>query len=165
MKNGKAVFLVIIAAAVVTSGAVFAYLGSRSDRLPSAVSKPAAPVSAASASATSAPAGVQNGQVKFSTSPYAQFAYLISGNTLSPEAQHALTGYELVKAKQANGDTQITLHPTSTFAKPQVYALTLGEKFYLVDSALGDDSLERDYNPSDDKAIIVSRNGYVVTLN
>ena len=162
MKNGKAVFLVIIAAAVVTSGAVFAYLGSRSDRLPSAVSKPAAPVSAASASATSAPAGVQNGQVKFSTSPYAQFAYLISGNTLSPEAQHALTGYELVKAKQANGDTQITLRSTSAPAPDQIYTLTPGESLYFVDYVLGDDAQPRDYSPNDDKAIIVDQNGYIV---
>lgn len=162
MKNGKAVFLVIIAAAVVTSGAVFAYLGSRSDRLPSAVSKPAAPVSAASASATSAPAGVQNGQVKFSTSPYAQFAYLISGNTLSPEAQHALTGYELVKAKQANGDTQITLRSTSAPAPDQIYTLTPGESLYFVDYVLGDDAQPRDYSPNDDKAIVVDQNGYIV---
>ncbi|MDE2096787.1 MAG: hypothetical protein KGL39_06030 [Patescibacteria group bacterium] len=163
MKNGKAVFLVIIAAAVVTSGAVFAYLGSRSDRLPSAVSKPAAPVSAASASATSTPAGVQNGQVKFSTSPYAQFAYLISGNTLSPEAQHALTGYELVKAKQANGDTQITLRSTSAPAPDQIYTLTPGESLYFVDYVLGDDAQPRDYSPNDDKAIVVDRNGNIVS--
>lgn len=162
MKNGKAVFLVITAAAVVTSGAVFAYLGSRRDRLPSAVSKPTTPVSAAAASATSAPAGVQNGLVKFSTSPYAQFAYLISGSTLSPEAQRALTGYELVKAKQDNGDTQITLRSTSAPAPDQIYMLTPGESLYFVDYVLGDDAQPRDYSPNDDKAIVVDQKGNIV---
>ena len=167
MKNIAKAALLITA---VTAAAVIAFMhpGHGESRISHATSDPASSASSAASSSYGAsltPIVAKTTNIKFAASPYAKISYLVSGNTLSPQAQRILAGYQFGKTQLADGDTQITLHPTSTFAKPQVYALTLGEKFYLVDSALGDDSLERDYNPSDDKAIIVSRNGYVVTLN
>ena len=162
MKNDKAVFLLILAAIIVTAGAIFAYLGSRSGQMPSAISKPFPPAAATAPATPPATSGNQNGQVKFSTSPYAQFAYLVSGNTLSPEAQRALTGYELVKTKLPNGDAQITLRSTSFPVPDQIYTLTPGESLYFIDYVLGDDTQPRDYSPNDDKAIVVDQNGYIV---
>ncbi len=162
MKNGRTVFFVILAAMVVTSGVVLAYLGSRSGRLPSAISKQPSSAAATAPAAQPAAAGNQNGQVKFSTSPYAQFAYLISGSALSPETQNALIGYELIKTKLSNGNAQITLRSTSFPAPDQVYTLSPGESLYFVDYVLGDDAQPRDYSPNDDKAIVVDQNGYIV---
>jgi hypothetical protein len=163
MKNGRTVFFVILAAMVVTSGVVLAYyLGSRSGRLPSAISKQPPSAAATAPAAQPAAAGNQNGQVKFSTSPYAQFAYLISGSALSPETQNALIGYELIKTKLSNGNAQITLRSTSFPAPDQVYTLSPGESLYFVDYVLGDDAQPRDYSPNDDKAIVVAQNGYIV---
>jgi hypothetical protein len=162
MKNGRAVFLVILAVIVATSGAVLAYLGSRSGRSSSAISKQLSSAAAAAPAAQPAAAGNQNSQVKFSTSPYAQFAYLISGSALSSEAQHALTGYELIKTKLSDGNAQITLRSTSFPTPDQVYTLTPGENLYFVDYVLGDDAQPQDYSPNDDKVVVVDQNGYIV---
>ena len=167
MKNIGKVALLVIAATAVTVIA-FMYPGSGKSHMSRATSNSTSSAFSAASSRYSAaftPVIAKTTNIKFATSPYAKISYLVSGNTLSPQAQRVLAGYQFGKTKLADGDTQITLHSTSTFAKPQVYTLTHGEKFYLVDSTLGDDSLERDYNPNNDKAIIVNQNGYVVTLN
>jgi hypothetical protein len=166
MKNIAKATLLIIAA---TAAAMIAFMHPRpgESRISHATSNSTSSALLAASSSYGAsftPVVANATNIKFASSPYAKISYLVSGNTLSPQAQRILAGYQFGKTQLADGGTQITLHSTSTFAKPQVYTLTPGEKFYLVDSVSGDDSLERDYNPGDDKAIIVNQNGYVVTL-
>ena len=167
MKNiTKAALLIIMSTAVAV--VAFAHPGPGKSHISHAASNSTSSALLAAPSRHSAPSTpvvAKTTNTKFAASPYAKISYLVSGNTFSPQAQKVLAGYQFGKTQLADGDTQITLHLTSSFTKPQVYTLTPGEKFYLVDPALGDDSLERDYNPGDDKAIIVNRNGYVVTLN
>lgn len=161
MKNAKAITL-IIAAAILVALAVFAAMRYRGR---STNPSPARRAGAFTSASVGLPAAVtaknQTGQVKFSTSPYAQFAYLISGNTISPDAQRALTGYELVRTKLPNGNLEITLRPTSAPAPDQLYTLTPGESLYFVDYVLGDDTQPKDYSPNDDKAVVVDQNGYI----
>lgn len=119
--------------------------GSRSGTLPNA--------SAQSAGRTGQKLADQN---------YAQSAYLISSDTLSPNAQLALSGFQIDKKSMPNGITVITLKALNSSYSDQQYTLKPGEQLYFIEKTLVDDSEGKEMNPNDDTAVIVNMNGDVI---
>lgn len=99
---------------------------------------------------------------KFSESPDYQNSYLISGPTLSPEAQQVLNGFKLSKQTLADGSEQINLKAMESAYQDQQYTLQPGQQLFFVDRSLGDDST-KEGNSRDDYGIIVDGQGYIVT--
>lgn len=104
-------------------------------------------------------------KVKFSDTPYAATAYLISGATLDTAAQQAISGFTMVKTIQADGTTTIDLTSSNPEYQNQTYTLQKGDSLYFIERMLGDDAPGtpgQDLNLGDDMAIVVDSNGYVV---
>ncbi|MDE2399752.1 MAG: hypothetical protein KGL67_01955 [Patescibacteria group bacterium] len=98
----------------------------------------------------------------FSSSPMAQYAYLISGPTLDSKAEEATMGFTITKKALPDGSMQITLNSQNAEYKTQTYTVKAGEKLYFVEKFLADDSENADKNLKDDTAILVDANGYIV---
>ncbi|MFA5131130.1 MAG: hypothetical protein WC467_01770 [Patescibacteria group bacterium] len=101
------------------------------------------------------------GSMKLVDSPYADNAYLISGDILSAEAQKALTGFTLNKQLQSDGSTLISLTATNPEYSDQKYVIQTGQSLYFVDRMLSDDS-GIEGNQADDFGLITDGNGYIV---
>ncbi|MDE1848548.1 MAG: hypothetical protein KGH55_00775 [Nanoarchaeota archaeon] len=97
--------------------------------------------------------------VKFSDTPYYPYAYLISSDTLSSEAQQALAGFDLNKTTNANGTMTYTLTAIAAGYVNQSYTLNSGQSLYFIERSLGDDADNNDYNLGDDFAIVVDSSG------
>ena len=113
------------------------------------------------ASKTGAPSA-QSSVQKFSDQPYYSRSYLISAETLSPEAQAAIAGFQLTKQPQADGSVQIFLKATESQYHDQQYSLKPGEQLYFIDRTLSDDPSGKEINIGDDTAVIVDSQGNVV---
>ena len=109
-------------------------------------------------------ASASNSGTKFADSPYYQYAYLISGDTLSSQAKTALTGFDLSKTSNSDGSMTYTLTALRQEYANQTYTLQPGEKLYFIERSLGDDDTagNSDYSLRDDTAIIVNSDGYIV---
>ncbi len=101
-------------------------------------------------------------QTKLADSPYANYAYLISGDSLSSAAQTALTGFSLSHKTLSNGDVEYTLTAQIPGYQNQTYTLSSGEKLYFIELTTRDDVGGSDRLLGDDHAIIVDANGYIV---
>ncbi len=99
---------------------------------------------------------------KLSDQPYAKFAYLVSGDTLSPEAQTALAGFTVQKQPASDGGTDITLKSTQAGGQDLQYHLQKGQQLYFVETSMGDDQGNQEYGMYDDKGVITDANGYIV---
>lgn len=104
------------------------------------------------------PAPVQ----KFSDQPYAKNAYLISSDTLSPDATTALAGFKMSKQTFSDGTTRIDLKALEPQYHDQSYTLQPGEQLYFIDQFLGDDQGGAEANIGDDTAVVVNGQGNVV---
>ncbi|HTY44351.1 MAG TPA: hypothetical protein VMC80_03845 [Patescibacteria group bacterium] len=114
-----------------------------------------------SSSTANAVAGSSN-ETKLSDSPYANYAYLISSDTLSPEAQQAITGFQINKAANSDGTTTYNLIASNPEYQNQSYTLQPGQSLYFIERSLGDDNDGTEGFLGDDHAIIVDSNGYIV---
>jgi LysM repeat protein len=94
-------------------------------------------------------------------SPYANYAYLISSNSLSADAQKALTGFKLTKSSNADGSTTYTLTAINPEYKTQTYTVQSGQKLYFIERNLGDDAGEERFL-GDDMALVVDAQGKIV---
>lgn len=99
---------------------------------------------------------------KFSDSPDYQYAYLISGPTLSAQAETAITGFDLSKTTQTDGTTVYELKAKKSGYFDQKYTVKSGQSLYFIESSMGDDNGDVDERLSDDTAVVVDANGYVV---
>lgn len=97
----------------------------------------------------------------FESTPYAQFAYVISNSTLSSQAQAALSGFNITRTQQSNGTVGIGITLISSSSK-QALSLKPGYKLYIVETSFGDDSFGGESNLGDDGFVEVSPNGYIV---
>jgi PBP1b-binding outer membrane lipoprotein LpoB len=111
--------------------------------------------------ATNNPAGNQRGQ-KFSDTPYYNNAYLISGDTLSADAQKALTGFQMDKKTMPDGTTQINLKALDPSYHDQQYTLKSGEQLYFIEKLWADDQSGSETNINDETAVIVDSQGNIV---
>jgi len=102
--------------------------------------------------------------MKFSDSPYYPYRYLISGDTLSPDAQNAITGFNLSKTSNSDGTTTYTLTALKSEYVSQTYTLQPGQSLYFIERSMGDDDTagNTDYNLGDDMAVVVDSNGNIV---
>lgn len=100
---------------------------------------------------------------KFVDQPYYSYSYLISGDTLSADAQQALAGFTLTKKTLPDGTTQIDLKAQKAEYKDQQYILKSGEQLYFVEKFLADDRDNQENNILDDQAAVVDSQGNVVT--
>jgi hypothetical protein len=109
-------------------------------------------------------AAQNTGSLKFTDQSYYNNAYLISGATLSADAQKALTGFSMSKQTLTNGDTQITLTALKAEYRNQQYTLHSGDQLYFIDKFVSDDDSEanEDKNKMDDSAVVVDSQGNVV---
>ncbi|HVA82898.1 MAG TPA: hypothetical protein VNF06_01915 [Candidatus Aquilonibacter sp.] len=97
----------------------------------------------------------------FSNSPYAQFSYLISSNTLQYQAKAALAGFNLTKTQLANGSVEMRISIVGTNIN-QTVLLGPGYKEYVVETSFGEDSGNFDGSLADDGFVTVDQNGYIV---
>ena len=97
----------------------------------------------------------------FASVQYAQFAYLISNNTLSSQAQAALAGFNLSRTQYNNGTTLMGITLIGSVNK-QTLTLKPGYKLYIIEASFGDDSFGGESNLGDDGFVEVSPNGYIV---
>jgi len=102
------------------------------------------------------------GRTKLADSQYANFAYLISGDTLDSSAKAATSGFTITKTPNSDGTTTISLTSTNPEYQDQTYTLQPGEKLYFIERNMGDDSGGQEGFLGDDTAIIVDAQGYIV---
>lgn len=124
---------------------------------------------AASSSQTSQPSSQaassqQTGQqVRFADTQYANYAYLISGNTISSNAQAALAGFQRSVTVQADGSQVVTLKALNPNYQNQQYTVQPGQQLYFIETSFGDDRApDGEYSLGDDGAVLVDQNGYIV---
>ncbi len=104
----------------------------------------------------------QSTQTKFTSSPYYNYAYLISGTSLSSAAQTALTGFKLSTTTLSNGDIEYNLTATEAGYTDLSATISSGQKLYFIEMGLGDDSGTQDLTHGDDALIKVDSNGYII---
>ena len=100
--------------------------------------------------------------VLFADSPYANFAYLLSSSSLSPEAQQALTGFNVEKHANSDGSITYDLVAINPEYQNQSYTLKPGQSLYFIESSFGDDATGSENFLADDSAIVVDSGGYIV---
>jgi hypothetical protein len=99
---------------------------------------------------------------KFTDQSYYQNSYLISGDSLSPDAEKALTGFKMERKPMPDGSTEVSLKAEEPQYHDQKFTLKPGEQLYMIDYMLGDDS-GKERNIFDDSAVVVDSQGVVVT--
>lgn len=105
--------------------------------------------------------GTQNSGTLFSQSPYYKMAYQIFPGPLSSNARKATTGFN-IQMKNGSAGTTINIVATNPAYKNQSYTLTSGDKLYFIERTLIDDSNGEDRFPTDDMAVVVNSQGYIV---
>jgi hypothetical protein len=92
--------------------------------------------------------------------PYASYAFQIYPGSLSAQARQALAGLT-VKIRRQGAQISVTTAvnggPTS---RPYFYPV--GYRVYIVESALGDDAANSDYNLGDDGLVVTDPQGRIV---
>src|SRR5579859_7458055 len=97
---------------------------------------------------------------QLSSEPYAQFAFLVWPGTLSPTAQQAMSGLVVSVTRQAGGiavRAGVAGQPL-----PAAHFYATGGKVYILESNLGDDGSNLDYNLGDDGLIVTNLQGRIV---
>ncbi len=97
----------------------------------------------------------------FSSTPYAQFAYLVSASPLSSQAQAVLAGFNLTRTQNQNGTITMAITLLANGQKQEVNLMP-GDKLYFIETSFGDDSFGGESNLGDDGIVLVNANGYVV---
>ena len=95
-----------------------------------------------------------------SSEPYAGFAFLVWPGTPSLTAQLAMTGLIVSVTRQAGGITVRAGVSGQPLPTARFYAG--GGKVYILESNLGDDSSNLDYNLGDDGLIVTNLQGRIV---
>jgi hypothetical protein len=120
----------------------------------------AAPSAGATASPTATQSATASAGPLLSSEPYASFAYLVWPGSPSAAARQAMSGLTIQVANQAGGITVragVTGQPL-----PSAQFYSGGGKVYLIESNLGDDSGDVDYNLGDDSLVVTNLHGQIV---
>ena len=104
----------------------------------------------------------ETGKTKLSDSQYASYAYLISTETLSSDAQTATTGFNIKKTENSDGSTTYDLIAVNPEYQTQEYTIQPNQQLYFIERSLGDDQNGEGFL-GDDMAIVVDSNGYIVS--
>jgi hypothetical protein len=95
-----------------------------------------------------------------SSEPYASFAYLVWPGSPSAPAQQAMSGLTISVTRRTAGITVragVTGQPL-----PQAQFYAGGDKVYVIESNLGDDSGNVDYNLGDDALVVTNVQGRIL---
>lgn len=115
-----------------------------------------------SPSSTSSSSSSEASRLKFQGSQYDGVSYQIFPGSLSSAAQTALRGFDMTTNPLSGGSTQVTLSAKEPQYRNQTYTVKPGETLYFVDQSSSDDSVSFDAALTDDTAIIVDSQGYIV---
>lgn len=150
--------LIIVVAALVA--AVFVLAGCAQQPGPGTGSQ-GAPSGVAAAPGSSA-ANTSSAQVRLQDTQYWPYAYLISGNVTSPQAEAALAGFQVVRTMQPDGSLQVTLKALQPEYHDQSYVVQPGQQLYFIETSMGDDAGGQEYSLRDDTAVLTDANGYII---
>lgn len=150
-----------IIVAVVIVAAAFVLAGCSPQQSPATGRQGAPAVTSAQAQPSSQSANASRG-IRFQDTPYARYAYLISDNTISPDAETALAGFQVQRETQPDGSLKVTLKALQSEYHDQSYVVQPGQKLYFIEESMGDDVDGKDYSLSDDTAVLVDSDGYVI---
>lgn len=109
-----------------------------------------------------ADSGQPQDTISLQDSNFANVSYLISGDTLSPEAKMALTGFSYRRVVLADGSVNITLTAIKPNYLNQSFVIEPGQSLYFIEKSLRDDANDTERFPADDGAVIVDSNGYII---
>jgi hypothetical protein len=123
------------------------------DATPSPSATQAAPSAQPSATASIGPL--------LGSEPYASFAFLVWPGTVSTAAQQAMSGLTIRVSRQAGGISVVARVTGQPLPPARFYPL--GGKVYVLESNLGDDSADVDYNLGDDGLVVTTAQGHIVT--
>jgi hypothetical protein len=120
---------------------------------PSPGTSQATPVAQPSASASIGP--------WLGSEPYASFAYLVWPGTLSAASQAAMSGLTISVIRKAGGISVVAGATGQQLPPARFYPG--GARVYVIESGLGDDSGNLDYNLGDDGLVVTNAQGDIVT--
>ena len=115
----------------------------------------------ATPSATATQSATASAGPLLSSEPYASFAYLVWPGSLSAAARQAMSGLSIQVTRQAGGISVragVTGQPL-----PSARFYSGGGKVYVIESNLGDDSGDVDYNLGDDSLVVTNPQGQIVS--
>jgi hypothetical protein len=95
-----------------------------------------------------------------SSEPYASYAFLVWPGTPSAAARQAETGLKISVSRLKDG-ISVTAGVNGQ-PPPAAHTYVSGAKVYVVESSLGDDSGDTDYNLGDDALVVTNAQGRVV---
>ena len=127
---------------------------------PSAAPGTARPSPAASASAGQGASPAASAGPLLSSEPYASYAFPVWPGTPSAEARQAETGLK-ISVSRLKGGISVTAGVIGQPA-PSAHTYANGTKVYVVESSLGDDSGDSDYNLGDDGLVVTNAQGRIV---
>jgi hypothetical protein len=127
---------------------------------PSAASGTASTSPAPSASASHGASPSASTGPLLSSEPYASYAFLVWPGTPNAAARQAETGLKITVGRLKAG-ISVTAGVNGQPA-PAAHTYLNGAKVYVVESSLGDDSGDSDYNLGDDGLVITNAQGRVV---
>lgn len=94
-----------------------------------------------------------------SSEPYASYAYQVWPGTPGAAARRAMTGLTVSVTRQNGG---ITVKAAANGQPQNAHTYHGGTKVYVVETALGDESGNSDYNLGDDGLIVTDAGGRIV---
>jgi hypothetical protein len=133
----------------------------------SAASSPAAPAPSAapttgqpSSAPSASPSQSASAGPLLSSEPYASYSYLVWPGTPNAAARQAETGLKISVSRLNDGisvSAGVNGQPV-----PAAHTYVSGARVYVVESSLGDDSGDTDYNLGDDALVVTNAQGRVV---
>jgi hypothetical protein len=138
---------------------------SAGSAMPSAAATPTTSAAPRTPSASPAPSAAQaspsaSAGPLLSSQPFASCAYQVWPGTPSAAAQQAETGLNISVSPVRNG-ISVTAGVIGQ-PKPAAHTYAGGAKVYVVESSLGDDSNDTDYNLGDDGLVVTDAQGRIL---
>ena len=119
----------------------------------------AGPTARASTAPAATPSASGNAGPLLSSEPFAQFTYLVWPGTQSAAAQQAMSGLTISVSRRAGGLSVRAGVAGQPLPSAQFYPD--GARVYVIESSLGDDSTNIDYNLGDDGLVVTDAQGRI----
>lgn len=114
---------------------------------------------------TTSPSGGSNANQKvgplLSSTQYANYAFQVYPGPESSRAKTATAGFS-IKVTPGSGTFSVSVSAAGTTRAPQTTSYPTGDKVYFVETTLGDDSNDADYNYGDDGIVVTDATGRIV---
>ncbi len=98
-----------------------------------------------------------------SAAQYGPYAYLISGNSLSPAASKAAAGFNVSRREMQNGSVEVTVAPVFGGSNITV-VLKPGDRLYFIETSFADDSNQNEFSLADDGLVRTDAAGYITGI-